>query len=217
MVSVDKDIAELLEHERRLWAAGHGALAGVDEAGRGPLAGPVVAAAVILPRVPAALARLQGLRDSKLLTPRHRDRLFPIIREVAVGYGLGLATPPVIDGINVHQATCLAMRRALDCLGGADYVLVDGPWRIPQLRVPQEPLVRGDDRSLSIAAASVLAKVFRDRLMVALGERYPDYSFHANKGYPTGVHRRAILDRGLTPQHRLSFCRRLLAEREGSQ
>jgi ribonuclease HII len=208
--SIRPALDDMLIHERHHWAAGRQAIAGVDEAGRGPLAGPVVAAAVILPHRCRQLLPLQGLRDSKVLSPADREHFFRLICRLAVAYGLGIVLPPAIDGLNIHRATGLAMRRALACVPGADFALIDGPWRVPHLDLPHRPLVGGDDLSMSIAAAAVLAKVFRDRLMAALDPLFPAYGFAAHKGYGTAAHCRAILAHGLTPWHRRSFCRRLL-------
>ena len=196
--------------ETEHWDAGRPLIVGVDEAGRGPLAGPVVAAAVILPADPAVLRTLTGLTDSKALSPARRRAFVPQIQAVARAYGVGVATAGVIDQINILQATFLAMRRALRCLEGSyglrcQGVLVDGNQRIPALACPQWPLVKGDSRSLSIAAASVLAKELRDALMGRLDGEYPGYGFAQHKGYPTAAHRLAIADRGPTPQHRRSF------------
>jgi ribonuclease HII len=203
-------MVSLLDLERAHWAAGRRLLAGVDEAGRGPLAGPVVAAAVILPADARQLRCLDGLTDSKLLTPGQRAAFVPLIQRTALAFGVGLATAPVIDQINILQATFLAMRRALRCLHfsfatGCDGVLVDGNRRIPDLATPQWTVVKGDSLSLSIAAASVLAKTFRDALMVRLDDTYPGYGFAQHKGYPTAMHRAAIIHLGPSPQHRRTF------------
>lgn len=195
-----------LRYEQEYWQRGYACLAGVDEAGRGPLAGPVVAAAVILPQQDA---QLSGLNDSKKLTPRRRQFFFRQIQEQALDYSLGVVSADVIDRINILQATRLAMWRALRGLKKVDYALIDGNqpltfWAERQQRC----LIKGDSLSLSIAAASVLAKEARDALMVALAQRYPDYGFEQHKGYPTQAHRDAIRQFGLSPQHRRSFCRK---------
>lgn len=197
-----------LRFEREFWRRGLRLVAGVDEAGRGPLAGPVVAAAVILP--PGV--RLPGLDDSKRLGEARRLLLYERIRRVAVAVGVGHASPREVDGMNVHRATQEAMRRALRRLRPApEAVLVDG-WPLPGLHVPQRAVVDGDALCQSIAAASVVAKVWRDRLMQVLDRRYPQYGFARHKGYPTPEHRLALERWGLTPLHRRSF--RLLARGE---
>lgn len=191
-------------------ATADGWIAGVDEAGRGPLAGPVVAAAVVLPAEPRRLRPLQGLTDSKAMTPAQRAAVFPHIQEVALAYGVGVASAGVIDAVNVLQATFLAMRRAVAALEATagrscDGLLIDGNQRIPGLLPPQWPIIGGDGKHLAIAAASVLAKEFRDALMVALDDVYPGYGLARHKGYPTGAHRQAIQKLGPCPQHRRSF------------
>jgi ribonuclease HII len=190
--------------------AAEGWIAGVDEAGRGPLAGPVVAAAVVLPPEPRLLRQLQGLTDSKAMSPAARAAMVPRIQQVALAYGVGIATAPVIDGINILQATFLAMRRAVACLErsagrSCDGLLIDGNHRIPGLAHAQWPIIKGDAKHLAIAAASVLAKELRDALMVALDGHYPGYGFAQHKGYPTATHRDAIQRLGPCPQHRRSF------------
>jgi ribonuclease HII len=191
-------------------ATGDGWIAGVDEAGRGPLAGPVVAAAVVLPADKRLLQRLAGLTDSKAMRPEARRAMLPRIQEVAVAYGVGVATAPVIDAINILQATFLAMRRAVACLEqgagrSCDGLLIDGNHRIPGLSHAQWPIVKGDAKYLAIAAASVLAKELRDALMVELDATYPGYGFAQHKGYPTQTHREAIGRLGPCLQHRRSF------------
>src|SRR4051812_43551849 len=177
-------------------------IAGVDEVGRGPLAGPVVACAVIMP--PDARA-IPGVDDSKRLTPDNRERLAPKIRERAVCYGIGGASVREIDRVNIYQATVIAMRRALRRLRVApNHVLVDGkPFRT--LEIPHTAIVDGDDQCYSIACASILAKVTRDRLMRALAGKYPDYRWERNVGYSTLAHLQGLADHGVTPHHRRSF------------
>lgn len=182
-------------------AAGHRAVAGVDEAGRGPLAGPVVAAAVILDpaRIPP------GLNDSKKLSATARARLHDLIVATAQ-VGVGLAEVAEIDSLNILRASHLAMERALAALPvPADHALIDGNLLPRGLAVPGLALVRGDGRSLSIAAASIIAKVRRDRIMVALAQQHPGYGWEKNAGYPTKTHRDALLNLGITPHHRRSF------------
>ncbi|MCB9536441.1 MAG: ribonuclease HII [Myxococcales bacterium] len=190
-------------------AAGRWPLLGIDEAGRGPLAGPVVAAAVVLPRGPLP-ADLAILDDSKKLSAQQREALVPAIVRVAVAVGVARVEPDRIDAINILEATreawIRATERALRRLGGAAHtVLVDGNLPLPDYRGEQFPLVKGDSRSLTIAAASVLAKVARDRLMTVLDGRYPAYGFARHKGYGTVEHRRALVAHGPCPAHRRSF------------
>lgn len=190
-----------LYFEQLLSRQGYRRIAGIDEAGRGPLAGPVVAAAVVLPPV----FNLPGLNDSKKISAKLREKLFPRIREQALDYGIGLAHADEIDRLNILQATLLAMRRAIARLKApADYLLVDGISPVP-LPLPQKTLKKGDSRSLSIAAASVLAKVVRDHLMVTYDGRFPGYGFAGHKGYGSVAHREAIARLGPTPLHRKSF------------
>jgi len=187
-------------------------IAGVDEAGRGPLAGDVLAAAVILdPARP-----IQGLRDSKKLTAARREELAGEIRERALGWSLARATVAEIDALNILQASLLAMQRAVAALvPQPGFVLVDGN-RLPRWRYASEPVVRGDDRVPAIAAASILAKVQRDRELVELDSRYPGYGFAVHKGYPTAAHLAALRELGVSPVHRRSFApvRALLERRE---
>jgi len=175
---------------------------GVDEAGRGPLAGPVVAAAVILPRD----FHLPGLDDSKLLSPRKRSLLAGEIRRQAVAWALAVVGPALVDGLNVRRAAELAMLRAVTALSPPpELVLVDGSSTIPGCPYPQEPWVKGDRRVAAIAAASILAKVYRDGLMEELSLLYPGYGFEVHRGYPTPAHREALQILGPTPLHRRSF------------
>ena len=175
--------------------------AGVDEAGRGPLAGPVVAAAVILDD----LQPIDGLNDSKLLTARRRELLFDQIRARALCCSIAQASVEEIDALNILQATLLAMQRAVDGLRLRPHrVLVDGN-RLPILKVPAEAIVRGDATVKAISAASILAKVFRDRLCVEMHALHPQYGFDGHKGYPTPAHLAALREHGACPQHRRSF------------
>jgi ribonuclease HII len=177
-------------------------LAGVDEAGRGPWAGPVVAAAVVL----RPESRFRGLNDSKLVPPEERERLDALIRREALFFAVAAVDPLVIDEVNILQATFIAMRRALFQLAiRPDQVLVDGNRPVPELRLAQTCVVRGDGRSASVAAASILAKVFRDRLMAEAHEKYPSYDFASNKGYGTPSHQEALKRHGPCPLHRRSF------------
>ena len=197
----EERLAAMLVHEDFLMARGFKHIAGVDEAGRGPLAGPVVAAAVILP--PGL--KIAGLNDSKKLSCKKRNLLYEEITARALDYSLAGATPLEIDHLNIGQATNLAMRRALDKLTlKPGFVLVDG-FLIPGLPYTQKALIKGDCLSLSIAAASVLAKVKRDRVMQKLDEQYPGYGFARHKGYGTTEHYEALSRFGPCPGHRQSF------------
>ena len=178
-----------------------GLIAGVDEAGRGPLAGPVVVAAVILDD----LRRIKGLADSKTLSPRRRERLYDEIRAQALCVAVAHGSVAEIDAMNILQATLLAMQRAVAALRLTPHVvLVDGN-RLPQLAIPCEAVVKGDAKVAAIAAASIIAKVERDRLCAELHERYPQYGFSSHKGYPTADHLVALKTHGACPEHRRSF------------
>lgn len=181
-------------------------IAGVDEVGRGALFGPVVAAAVILPESATAELTALGVTDSKLLSPGQRDRLMEQVRRLAVDCQIGIASVREIDRLNILQASLLAMRRAIARLNPQpELCLVDGNQRIPGLLIPQQTIIKGDQSCLAIAAASILAKVWRDRLIVRLSARYPSYDLATNKGYGTAAHRLALQIHGRTPQHRCSF------------
>lgn len=194
-------LESMLMEERLLWNKGYRLVAGVDEAGRGPLAGPVVAAAVILPRNTA----ITGLNDSKQLSPAARESLFPEIHRLAIAVATGVVSEEVIDRLNIYEAAMQAMREALDNLAHKpEVVLVDG-FPIRHLVLPQKAIKGGDARALSIAAASVIAKVSRDRIMTELNKRYPGYGFDRNKGYATLEHRLALSRQGPSPVHRRSF------------
>ena len=184
-------------------------ICGVDEAGRGPLAGPVCAAAVILPKH----LQIPGLTDSKKLTDKKRRELFPIIQEQAIAYGIGLASEQEIDEINILQATFLAMRRAMDQLSvRPEIALIDGN-RETDFGLPVKTVVKGDSLSANIAAASILAKVTRDNLMVELAEKYPEYGFEIHKGYGTKAHYAALRTYGPCPIHRRSFLKKFYGEK----
>jgi ribonuclease HII len=189
------------EIENQLYNEGYLYVAGVDEAGRGPLAGPVCAAAVILPKD----AIIDGINDSKKLSEKKRDMLFNIIKERAVSYAIEYVYPDVIDDINIKNATALAMHKAVEKLSQkADYVIVDGNDNVPY-DIPFQYIVKGDAKSQSIAAASILAKVSRDRLMKELDSVYPNYGFSKHKGYGTKDHILAIQKFGVSDAHRKSF------------
>jgi len=176
-------------------------IAGIDEAGRGPLAGPVVAAAVVLPVADC----IPDLNDSKLLTPAMRDQLFEKIRDCTAAVGIGIIPSETIDEINIYQATLLAMKRAVaDLHPLPDYLLIDGNMRL-DLDLPQTSIVKGDRLSFSVAAAGIVAKVTRDRIMMALHKEYPLYGFDKHKGYATAAHREAIIKYGPCPAHRMCF------------
>ena len=193
--------AEMRRLEAELWEDGHETVAGVDEAGRGPLAGPVVAAAVVLPRE----LGIDGIDDSKKLSPAKRDRLYDLILRDAVGVGVGCVSETVIDEKNILRATFRAMREALDRLERSpDHVLVDGD-PIRGLDLPQTGVPKGDERSAAIAAASIIAKVTRDRMMVEHDARYPGYGFAVHKGYGTPEHIAALRRLGPCEIHRRSF------------
>lgn len=194
--------------ERSAMDKGFHFVCGIDEAGRGPLAGPVFAAAVILPEG----TEIPGLNDSKKLSEKKREELFPIIQEKALAWSVAFSTEREIDEINILQATYLAMKRACEGLNfPADYALVDGN-RMPPLNIPGETIVKGDSRSPSIAAASILAKVSRDRLMVKLDAMYPEYQFAKHKGYGTALHTSILKEIGACPIHRKSFLKKILGE-----
>ena len=194
-----------LEFEKEALAKGYKSVCGVDEAGRGPLAGPVRAAAVILPEG----VIIDGVNDSKKLSEKKRESLFDVIREQALSYSIAYATVDEIEEINILNATMLAMRRAIDGLDiKADYAMIDGN-KIPPIDIDAECIVKGDAKSMSIACASILAKVSRDRLLYKYAEEYPMYGFDKHKGYGTKVHREAILKYGPCPYHRKSFLKKL--------
>ena len=193
-------------YEHNAYLRGFTAVCGIDEAGRGPLAGPVCAAAVLLPE---GLV-IDGLNASKQLSEKKRDLLFPVIQQHALAFGIGFADEKEIDEINILQATFLAMRRAFDAMQRrCDYVLVDGN-RMPPMPVPGETVVKGDAKSPSIAAASILAKVSRDRVMLEYAKQYPEYQFEKHKGYGTKAHVEALRAFGPSPIHRRTFLKKIL-------
>jgi len=181
-------------------------IAGVDEVGRGALFGMVVTAAVILPKTAIIDCQNWGIKDSKKLSAHRRELLVPQIQQVAISYTIGIATVAEIDDLNILQSTLLAMRRAIMGLAiTPELCLIDGNKSIPDLDIPQQTLIKGEDKSVSIAAASILAKVWRDRLTIELAEIYPMYHLAKNKGYGTAQHLMAIEKYGITPEHRQSF------------
>lgn len=196
---------DMWEFEHKYADAGYKCICGVDEAGRGPLAGPVCAAAVILPPD----IDIPGLNDSKKLTDKKRRELFPIICQQAIAYGIAFADHAEIDEINILQATYLAMERAIQQLSvKPDFALIDGN-RAKDFGIPLETVVGGDGRSASIAAASVLAKVTRDDYMLKMAEAYPQYGFEVHKGYGTKAHYAALAENGPCPIHRMTFLKKL--------
>jgi len=193
---------DLLIYERQLWQQGLQWVAGVDEAGRGPLAGPVVAAAIIFPRGQEILS---GVNDSKKLSAAQREKAYEVIMQQAAGVGIGIVSESEIDEINILQATYRAMLQAVNNLvQPPQHLLIDGRGR-PETFYPVTTLIKGDSRSLSIAAASIIAKVTRDRLMLEFHDQYPQYGFARHKGYPTRAHLQAIRQHGWCPIHRRSF------------
>lgn len=197
------------EIEDENFAAGFETICGVDEAGRGPLAGPVCAAAVILP----PHLQIPGLNDSKMLSDKRRRELFPVICEQALAYGIAFATEQEIDEINILQATFLAMQRALDQLQiRPDLALIDGN-RQKDFGLPVKTVIKGDSLSANIAAASILAKVTRDDLMVRQAEQFPEYGFEIHKGYGTKAHYAALEKYGPSPIHRMTFLRKFYEQK----
>lgn len=195
-------------YEKKARENGYKTICGIDEAGRGPLAGPVFATAVILPEN----IIIEGLNDSKKLSEKKREKLFDIIKEQAVSYSIGFATEEEIDDINILQATFLAMKRAFDGLEvKPDFALVDGN-RKPTLDAETMTVVKGDANSASIAAASILAKVSRDRLMYKIDKIYPVYQFAKHKGYGTKLHRELLKEYGPCPVHRKTFLKKILGD-----
>ena len=195
------------EFEKAAVNSGFSCICGVDEAGRGPLAGPVCAAAVILPEG----AVIEGLDDSKKLTEKKREKLYDIIKETAVAYSVAYGTLEEIETVNILEATYLAMNRAIEGLTvKPDFALIDGN-RVPRgIKIPCETIVKGDSKSMSVASASVLAKVTRDRLMLEYDKKYPEYNFKKHKGYGTKEHTELIKQYGPCEIHRLSFLKNIL-------
>ena len=197
-------------YEENALKAGYKTICGIDEAGRGPLAGPVYAAAVILP----IGLEIKGLNDSKKISEKKREQLFDVICENAVSYSIGIATEKEIDEINILNATFLAMHRAVEGLNiKPDYALIDGNQypKIPMLT--EETVVKGDAKSMSIAAASILAKVSRDRFMLEKAKEYPQYQFEKHKGYGTKLHYEMLTEFGPSPIHRISFLKKFFGEK----
>ncbi|MDO4721045.1 MAG: ribonuclease HII [Peptostreptococcaceae bacterium] len=203
----EERLKEMFAFEESFMRQGAGRIGGVDEAGRGPLAGPVCAACVVFRKNPM----IEGINDSKKLSEKRREELFEQIVDGADAYGIGTADAAEIDESNILEATMLAMRRAVEACGEKpDFLLVDGNQMIRKLSLPQKTVVGGDARSLSIAAASILAKVSRDRLMGEFARLYPQYGFEKHKGYGTQEHREALQRYGPSPIHRRSFLTNIL-------
>jgi ribonuclease HII len=194
-----------LRFERMFWARGFARVAGLDEVGRGAWAGPVVAGAIILPRLGRVPSELDRVRDSKLLSSSQREKLIEPIHACAHAYALGAASRAEIDEVGIVPATKLAMKRALAALSTAPSALLIDALTLPDLALPQRGIIHGDQLSLSIACASILAKVARDRLMVELEGELPGYAFARHKGYGTAQHRAALEKLGASPAHRVSF------------
>ena len=198
------------EFEINAKSKGYASVCGVDEAGRGPLAGPVFAAAVILPEN----CVIEGLNDSKKISEKKREALFDVIKEKAVSYCIASVDEKVIDEINILQATYLAMKKAVEGLDvPADYALIDGN-RMPPIEIDGETVVKGDAKSPSIAAASILAKVSRDRFMLELDQKYPQYKFSQHKGYGTKLHYEMLTEHGVSDCHRMSFLKSFFGEKK---
>ncbi len=198
------------QFEKEAMSKGYKFVCGVDEAGRGPLAGPVCAAAVILPED----IEIDGLNDSKKLTEKKREALFDVIKEKALAYSIAYATVEEIEEFNILEATFMAMNRAIDSLKTkADFALIDGNREPKGINIPCQTIIKGDAKSQSIAAASVLAKVSRDRLLLEYDKEYPEYNFKKHKGYGTKEHTDLILKHGICPIHRKSFLKKLLGEK----
>ena len=197
-------------YEKGAVSKGFKYVCGVDEAGRGPLAGPVFAAAVILPED----LEIEGLNDSKKISEKKREQLFEIVKEKAVAYSVAFATVEEIEQFNILEATYLAMNRAIEGLNTpADYALIDGN-RVPRnIKIPCETVIKGDAKSCSISAASILAKVSRDRLLLEYDEQYPEYEFKKHKGYGTAAHYEAVKKYGFCPVHRPSFFKKFFGEK----
>ena len=193
-------------YENEGYQKGYIYIGGIDEAGRGPLAGPVVASVVVF----KPNTKIEGINDSKKLSEAKREELFDIIKEQALDYGVGIVNNEEIDEFNILNATYMAMKKAINCLEKTpDYLLIDAA-TIPGIEIDQKPIIKGDSKSISIAAASILAKVTRDHIMYTYDEMYPGYGFKAHKGYGTKEHYDAIEKQGITPIHRKSFLKNIL-------
>ena len=203
----------MLFEDTKLWDMGYNLVGGIDEAGRGPLAGPVVAACVILPKktlISEILDKNNNIRDSKRLSPSQREKIYQTIMSSSIAVGIGRVGPEQIDEINILNSTRIAMKQAIqNCSCKPDCLLIDAV-ELKNYPIPQHSLIKGDVRSLSIAAASIIAKVTRDREMMKWAEKYPEYGFDRHMGYGTKQHIEAIQRFGLSPIHRRSFCKKII-------
>ena len=192
--------------EKEKFSAGHKFIGGVDEAGRGPLAGPVVAACVVIGPDFVIEGELEKVMDSKKLSAKKREELYKLIREKALAVEIGVVSPKIIDKINILQASLLAMKKAAEgCKVIPDYLFIDGKFKIPKMSTPQSAVIGGDGKVFCIAAASIIAKVARDWLITAEGEKYPEYDFARHKGYGTALHLAKLKEFGPCPIHRKTF------------
>lgn len=192
--------------EKEKFSTGHKFIGGVDEAGRGPLAGPVVAACVVIGPDFVIEGELEKVMDSKKLSAKKREELYKLIREKALAVEIGVVSPKIIDKINILQASLLAMKKAADgCKVVPDYLFIDGKFKIPKMSTPQSAVIGGDGKVFCIAAASIIAKVARDWLITAEGEKYPEYDFAKHKGYGTALHLAKLKEFGPCPIHRKTF------------
>ena len=207
LIRKEEERLELINtYEKEGYSKGYLYIGGIDEAGRGPLAGPVVASVVVF----KPNTKIEGINDSKKLSEAKREELFDIIKEQAIDYGIGIVNNEEIDEINILNATYLAMKKALNCLKNTpDYLLIDAA-TIPGINIDQKPIIKGDSKSISIAAASILAKVTRDNIMYQYDEMFPEYGFKSHKGYGTKEHYEAIERYGITRIHRKSFLKNVL-------
>ena len=196
----------MYEYEENLYKEGYNFIAGTDEAGRGPLVGPVVAGCVVFPKG----YKNDLINDSKKLTEKKREQLYDIIINEAVSYGIGIVNQDIIDKINILQATYMAMRQAINNLSVKPDILLNDAVTIPEVDIKQVPIIKGDAKSLSIACASIVAKVTRDRMMDEYHNIYPEYDFKSNKGYGTKAHINALKEIGPSPLHRKTFIKNLI-------
>lgn len=202
-----------LEIENSIWSESIKYISGIDEVGRGSLSGPVVTASVILPQDMSKLLLLSEVTDSKALSEKKREYLFPIIKEIVLDYSIGIIDNKIIDEVNILQATFLAMKQSIEKLKlKPDFIIVDGNKKIPDVLIPQKEIIKGDLKSLSIGAASIIAKVTRDKIMENYSETYPLYNWKKNKGYSSKEHIEAIKKYGLTDLHRKTFCKNFFIE-----
>ena len=206
-IKAENERLELINtFENEGYEKGYTYIGGIDEAGRGPLAGPVVAAVVVF----KPGTKIEGINDSKKLSESKREELFDIIKNEALDYGIGIVQREEIDEYNILNATYMAMKKALNCLKQTpDYLLVDAA-HVPDIDIEQKSIIKGDSKSISIAAASILAKVTRDHIMYEYDKIYPEYGFESHKGYGTDKHYQAIREHGITPIHRRSFLKNIL-------